>query len=898
MQAADEREPLMKTSGTWTVLPAVVLTCCFSHHALAGAADKAPATVGEVRTFKAPKPTRFSSVAFSPDGSRVLAGSSRSLYVWQTKTGKELMRFGNQTSRLAVSPDGRLVAALDRNVGDGRHVVRLWDLEKGRELRTFKGHQFNATCVAFSPDGRLVASGGARRGTKGGRVRIWDPKTLREAASFDLKGDVAMVAFSPDGKRIVAAARGDKTVRLWDIKAAKELRRFEGHRAEVTSVAMSPDGRFVLSGSSDMTLRLWDTGTGKELRRLEEHASGISSVAFSPDGRRILVASDKAIRLWDAATGKVVRWWDDATGKEAHQFAGHQYPISEVTFSPDGRFGASASPDGTVRLWRLPPSRKAWSDRVEVAKVVADAFQKAVEEHSDKTKLQKADGHEFSAARGRLWSLWGWPGKNLNRSVAMAKLVYVVRKLMVAGREPEVAAFCAAAGEFLTHKEARYRAVACEFLGHFPAQTCDLGLLPRVGKLLTDQSVAFDALWYSQYRGMGGHWGLHPRGSMTVAEVAQFALLRLTGLPFKDRPTFAAWLAANKDPHERLWYWAGRWRDNPGQGDRDIPKLAKLPRQTALKIMLLCPSGLQAEADLALAKGPEPPMKLEVTYLSVTSVRSPHEKNVANFLIRHSLKDTAIAMLTRPPDWPEVRQPPGGRTLVWCLINVLREAATKDDVGKLLKALEVKDGPLAGMAKAQTDLAVIAARKDTARAEQIFLAQLAKNPAQTRLTCGLLRRTQMKHSELVKKIYQQHSRPQDKYEILRTIGEVSGWGTKSNAEAKKAVGELLVWEQLGATVDQPRWPKKGLMWVFSRLANRLNGGKPIVSQELLDSTLIISPSPHTHPGLNAQEKAHNARVPAARAKIIKQLESFFREAAATRPGSSPQRATQPATRPP
>ena len=66
------------------------------------------------------------------------------------------------------------------------------------------------------------------------------------------------------------------------------------------------------------------------------------SVAFSPDGQCIASASDDGtIRVWDAATGEVV----------AGPFTGHTEAVNSVVFSPDGQRLASASDDGTIRLW-------------------------------------------------------------------------------------------------------------------------------------------------------------------------------------------------------------------------------------------------------------------------------------------------------------------------------------------------------------------------------------------------------------------------------------------------------------------------------------------------------------------------------------------------------------------
>jgi WD40 repeat protein len=212
-------------------------------------------------------------VVFAPDSKTFASASSdETVCVWKRETGEIVfgpLKVGSVAFSVAYSPDGTKLAA-----GTDKHII-VWNLKTGKELLKIEQRAWQ---VAFTPDGLRLVSGNRKD------IRISDATTGNIIKQFDAHTDEPFhaLAIAPNGTKF-ATTSYDTTTRFFDLTTFEQIGEPLDHPDEVLGLYFSKDSQFIVTACADKLVRTWTVPLSEsELQQVSESSRRVIPHADLP----------------------------------------------------------------------------------------------------------------------------------------------------------------------------------------------------------------------------------------------------------------------------------------------------------------------------------------------------------------------------------------------------------------------------------------------------------------------------------------------------------------------------------------------------------------------------------------------------------------------------------------
>ena len=217
-------------------------------------------------------------------------------------------------------------------------MIWVWDVEQGKALRKFRGHQAAVNSLAFNQDNSLLISGGYDK-----YLCVWDLRARGDTplqVMTDFQDSVTKVFFTKDMSQIYGASV-DGCIRRYDLRKG-EL--FVDHVARpIVDMAISRDSNCILVGCLDSTARLFEKDSGELLGSYSGHVCDTSKTECK------LTNTDAHV-VAGSEDGRLV-FYDLVDEKEVHSLKAHRGCLTSIAYHPDDPAIVTAGVDSVARVW-------------------------------------------------------------------------------------------------------------------------------------------------------------------------------------------------------------------------------------------------------------------------------------------------------------------------------------------------------------------------------------------------------------------------------------------------------------------------------------------------------------------------------------------------------------------
>jgi WD40 repeat protein len=279
---------------------------------------------------------------FDPTGNRVVTASTdRTARVWNLESvttnrslrpSMVLTMHHAELSRSRFSPDGTRVLTVAKD-----ETPRLWNVVGQRSAigQPLEGHARAVRDAAFDDNGQIVTWAGD------GTVRWW-PVARKDEVVASFRWPARWAQIDGAGTQMVVALESGGATEI-DLRTGEVLRALPARGEPVSAVSLDLTARRIAVGGPDGGAGVW---TGESYEPLPSLDAGLSFVSFSPAQESVLLTS---------ATDGLAVVWNTTKHRPTAVLRGHTKSVRGA-FGATGRLIATASWDGTSRLWRRTPS--------------------------------------------------------------------------------------------------------------------------------------------------------------------------------------------------------------------------------------------------------------------------------------------------------------------------------------------------------------------------------------------------------------------------------------------------------------------------------------------------------------------------------------------------------------
>ena len=282
-----------------------------------------------------------SEILYNSDGSCVVLKTEDSVDIFDLISDKKTIFFefekNNKNSKilsLYYESNDRCFVCISENdeyvnILDVQTRKKICELERSRHIFYEK--------MRFSPNGKYISGY-----TKSDNLELWSVETGEKIKRLSNNSSLKTFTYSSNSEYIIASFYSDCII-LYNTRTGEEKFKIQFPDSFIYIISCSPNNDFFAFQEDYDKISIYDLTTGHYVKGFEYFfAPGLIHLDVSPNGKNFASGSDCShnVKIWNIETGTLV-----------NELEGHTDTILSITYSPDGRYIASGSRDGTVRLW-------------------------------------------------------------------------------------------------------------------------------------------------------------------------------------------------------------------------------------------------------------------------------------------------------------------------------------------------------------------------------------------------------------------------------------------------------------------------------------------------------------------------------------------------------------------